>query len=766
MKPASPHLASIALVAFLPTAALAETPVEPDDADDIADAETPTTTDAPEATEPRNPDTVIREKRRTMFKTAGSISLIDEETLEATEYDDPHAILAEVPGVYARTEDGYGLRPNIGIRGVSSERSQKLTLMEDGILFAPAPYSAPAAYYFPMMTRMIGLEVLKGPAAIMYGPNTIGGAIDLQTRRVPRDFEGALDLSLGTAAAFDHLTGKVHAHLGQSWARGGLLAEVVHLDSGGFKQLDAPSEDRADTGFSRTEAMLKGNLFSDRYGVSAHRLDLKLSFSRESSNETYLGLTDADFEENPWRRYAASALDHIEWNRFALALAHTFTHDATDLRTTAYTQRFDRTWKKLGKFRDGPSLGAILADPDNPLNVPFMRILEGLDDSTEPGHALVLGNQAREYSIYGLESVVGHRARSGDFRHKVDLGMRLHADGVDRLHKDEAHVMRAGVLVPDESPVTTVDNASSALALASWLTYAASGDGWTFTPGLRFEWITTSLTDSRTDVSEIKTSDTVLLPGLGIHREIVPDFGIFAGVYRGFSPVAPGQSDEISPETSFNWEAGFRWLDPDLGSLAELVGFWNDYDNLIGTCTLASGCDEANVDRQYNAGAVTVLGLEAALGHRFALGGGFELPVKIAYTFTHATFDTDFTSENPQFGEVEAGDFLPYVPDHQVSVQVGLSHHKGRLLATFSYFGEMLESAGPRNASDVLVTDAIHTLDLFGGLDVGVGLEVYLRGENLLMEEAVGSRRPLGARPARPVSTQLGLKWRFGQARD
>ena len=56
--------------------------------------------------------------------------------------------------------------------------------MEDGILLTPAPYSAPAAYYFPLMSRISGVEVFKGPAAIRYGPNTIGGAINLQTRKI------------------------------------------------------------------------------------------------------------------------------------------------------------------------------------------------------------------------------------------------------------------------------------------------------------------------------------------------------------------------------------------------------------------------------------------------------------------------------------------------------------------------------------------------------------------------------------------------------
>ncbi|MFT5433984.1 MAG: Fe(3+) dicitrate transport protein, partial [Myxococcota bacterium] len=87
-----------------------------------------------------------------LTKIGGSVHHVGEGELEQLEYDDPNAILYTVPGVYIRQEDGYGLRPNIGLRGTNPERSKKVTLMEDGLLFGPAPYSAPAAYYFPALT--------------------------------------------------------------------------------------------------------------------------------------------------------------------------------------------------------------------------------------------------------------------------------------------------------------------------------------------------------------------------------------------------------------------------------------------------------------------------------------------------------------------------------------------------------------------------------------------------------------------------------------
>ena len=105
-------------------------------------------------------------------RVASAATRIDEEQLEQFEYDDIERILAQVPGVTTRGEDGYGLRPNIGIRGVNSDRSAKVTLLEDGVPLAPAPYAAPAAYYFPMSTRLVGVEVFKGAAATRFGPQT------------------------------------------------------------------------------------------------------------------------------------------------------------------------------------------------------------------------------------------------------------------------------------------------------------------------------------------------------------------------------------------------------------------------------------------------------------------------------------------------------------------------------------------------------------------------------------------------------------------
>ena len=247
-----------------------------------------------------------------------------------------------------------------------------------------------------------------------------------------------------------------------------------------------------------------------------------------------------------------------------------------------------------------------------------------------------------------------------------------------------------------------------------------------------------------------------MLPGLGLSYALGADVSILAGVNRGFSPVAPGQPAASRPEYSVNYEAGVRWRDEARGSLLEAIGFFNDYSNLTGECSFAAGC--MDVDRQFNGGRVLVWGAEVAASHTLRAGAHVEVPLRAAYTYTGSSFRTAFESENPQFGAVELGDALPYVPEHQLSVQAGVERQDAwQAAASLSVVSAMREEAGQGDAD--LRTDAQYLLDLTGRVRVFRHADLTLRLENVLLQEPVGSRRPFGARPVRPFQAQIGFAY-------
>lgn len=675
-------------------------------------------------------------------RVAGSAHLVDEEELERFEYDDVGRVLGAVPGVYIRDEEGFGLRPNIGIRGASSERSSKITLLEDGIPLAPAPYAAPAAYYFPMVGRATGIEVFKGPAATRHGPQTVGGAINLLTRGVPEGITGAFDLAHGLRQ-----TTRLHTWVGIGEEGTGLVAELVHLQSAGFKHLDGGGP----TGFQRTEAMLSGTL-----SRGAHTVRLKLVGTLEHSNETYLGLHRDDLAADPDRRYLASAQGDMQWWRTAADLSwRAKLAPGLDLRTVAYHHRLDRAWRKLNRFRRGPDLHTLLQAPDSGQGAVFLAVLRGEEDTVAPEQALMIGTNDRQFSSFGVGSTLRWRTGS-TVRHELEAGIRLHGDVVDRLHTEEPHLVRQGRLVAESDEVlVNLDSRGTALAAAAHV-HDDIGLGLVHVlPGLRLEAVRTTYVHR--DGSAQEALRSTLLPGVGTLVHAHPDVQVFGGVHRGFSPVAPGQPADVRPEISWNSEAGLR-LTPGESAL-ELVGFVADYVNLTGSCTFSGGCAGDQLDRQYNGGKVWIRGLEANATHIVRTPSDITVPIRASYTLTHTRFRTGFVSGFPQFGTVQPGDQLPYVPLHQGSLRVAIESGRASLSLGSTLRSGMRDAAGsgPLTEDDV---PALLLLDASARLQVAERLRLTVDATNLTNNRAVTSWRPFGARPAAPFQVMFGAEYR------
>jgi Fe(3+) dicitrate transport protein len=107
----------------------------------------------------------------------------------------------------------------------------------------------------------------------------------------------------------EHGSSDAHLHAGNRGERVSWLLETVQAGSDGFKTIEGPVG--GDTGFDLEDYIAKLQIDSDPRSSVYQSLRVKLGYTEQDSNETYLGLTDDDFETTPYHRYAASANDNF-----------------------------------------------------------------------------------------------------------------------------------------------------------------------------------------------------------------------------------------------------------------------------------------------------------------------------------------------------------------------------------------------------------------------------------------------------------------------
>lgn len=714
------------------------------------------------------PEVLAVGSKEDTFEITGSAHFIGPDALDKFEYSDIQRISREVPGVSIQVEDGYGLRPNISIRGVATERSGRITLLEDNVLIAPAPYSAPSAYYFPTAGRMHAFEVVKGPAAITQGPYTIGGALNMVSTPTPEKSAGKLLLEYGEDA-----TARVHATYGERTESGfGYLLEAHQWQSDGFQTIDRSG---TDTGLDVTDYTVK---LSYAPKGSAHAVELKLQKADQQSNQSYLGLTDVDFRQDAYRRYGLSALDNIKTDHDQAILRYQFKFsDNLQLTTTAYNNQHERDWFKTeGIDIDGSdnaqafdrtswsnvvtavNVGEGISSGDVSLSTNELQaILDGTLDTVQG--SIQLRSNAREYYSRGLQLQLDWQTELGSAKHDIELGLRYHEDEEDRLQRNSTYQQINGRLVLND--LGELGNAGNrvqqAEAIALHIYDRIEWQNWIFSPGLRYESIDQGRTRFRDGASrtfrDSRENDTsVLLPGFGVIYKVTDAFSVVAGVHKGFT--APSNSPGVREEEALNYEFGVRYQNESFH--AEAIAFLSDYENLLGECTSSSGSN-CEIGDAFNGDAATAKGLEVLISKAWSLDGGVTIPMTLSYTYIDGEFDTDI-ADTDFFGDVSAGDPIPYIPENQLQFSLGLDAGVWALNANVNYVDEVCTRAA---CAQFEQTDDSLTLDLAAQYQVKNNLKLFARLENATDEQDILGRQPYGARPNKGRTGSVGLELDF-----
>jgi len=684
----------------------------------------------------------------------GSAYYVSPQELEQFGYTDANKVLRAVPGVNIYEEDGFGLRPNISLRGTSPQRSAKITLMEDNVLIAPAPYSAPAAYYFPTIGRAESVEVLKGSSQVQYGPYTTGGAINIVSKRIPNNFGGRINLSAG------NYSGRImEATVGDSGDRIGFVTQFFNYSSDGFKSLRG-----SNTGFDKTDLLAKVRVNTDRNAKVFQSLSFKVQYSEEDSNETYLGLTDADFRADPFRRYAASQKDNMVNEHSQLQLDHLIKPaDNFRITTTAYFNRFKRNWYKLDDviLNERVGLSSILEDP-----LTYASEYEALLGETDtPDDTFGVKANNRSYESKGIQSRAN--INFGDrWTQELEVGLRYHEDFEDRFQWKDFYAIQNGQMnrTTAATPGTDANRVSSAKALAAHALYKLTISDLTLTPGLRYEHITLSRENygssdpgrSGKDLSNRENEVDVFIPGIGAHYRLDNAWSFFGGIHKGFAP--PGSLEGTDPEESINLELGSRF--DVIGLRGELVAFHNDYSNLLGSDLAASGGTGSL--EQFNAGEARVQGIEF-LVNLDLLGRdrerAFSLPLTFSYTFTDARFTADFDSDDSIFGEVSDGDEIPYIARNQFNLTVALEHQKFNLSLSGRYTDPLRTEAGSGAIPVRERIDSNFIVDFSARYFISNRITVAVNTMNLFNTTYEVARLPAGLRPGAPFMVNAGISY-------
>jgi Fe(3+) dicitrate transport protein len=440
-------------------------------------------------------------------------------------------VFARIPGVTVWENEGSGLQINVGVRGLSPNRSWEINTRQNGIDISADVFGYPEAYYNPPLEAVETIQLVRGGASLQFGPQ-FGGMLNYILKREkeqPFSFETQNTVgSFGLVSSFNAIGGKYKK-----------FSYYVYNHSRSAKGWRENNRFQA----RNTHAFLE------------YRFSAQTKISAEYTNSDYEmqqpgGLTDAQFATNSRDSFRDRNWFGVPWNIFSVNF------------DTKVNTNFDVSVKAFGLIGERNSVGFTGA----------ANVVDAISTSTYQYAKRQVDSDT--YKNFGIENRNLYRYSLGKIKNNLAFGMRLYQAKTERFQKGVGTTGSDFDLSIEGKFPTQLEFLTKNFAFFAENQFKIN-DKFSVTPGLRYEHINSTskdgiinLKDGNLTLAEKNIVINKPLFGFGFEYKL-KQTNIYANITQAYRPVLFGDlnpssniTDIIDPNLKdskgYNTDLGYR----------------------------------------------------------------------------------------------------------------------------------------------------------------------------------------------------------------
>ena len=463
-------------------------------------------------------------------------------------------IFARIPGVTVWENEGSGLQINVGVRGLSPNRSWELNTRQNGVDISADVFGYPEAYYNPPLEAVETIQMVRGGASLQFGPQ-FGGMLNYVLKREKAQlfsYETQNTVgSFGLVSSFNAVGGKYKK-----------FSYYVYNHSRSAKGWRENNRFQA----RNTHAFLEYR-FTDQTKISAEYTNSDYEMQQPG------GLSDAQFKTNSRDSFRERNWFGVPWTIFSVNF------------DTKVNANFDVSVKAFGLLGERNSVGFTKgADVvDNISTSTYQYAKRQVDSDT--------------YKNFGVENRNLYRYNVGKIKNNLAFGVRLYQANTERFQKGVGTTGSDFDLTIEGKFPTDLEFLTKNFAFFAENQLKIT-DKFSVTPGVRYEYINStskngilSLKDGNLTLAEKNIVINKPLFGIGLEYKL-KQTNFYANISQAYRPVLFGDlnpssniTDVVDPNlkesTGYNADFGYRGIYNKFLNFDVSV-FYLSYQNRVG----------------------------------------------------------------------------------------------------------------------------------------------------------------------------------------